>query len=222
MRRAVLRETLLAATVDDSLRLCSELLERGNDGRPYDEALVALGLVLDGGDLPYEWLEELYAAARAAGLDAVARLFLSPQPLPSDTKRRKNAREDERPLTLGERKSLARGRKTEVLDRLLRDPDPAVVPILLGNPRMTEAKIVALAARRPTDARAQRTIAASERFGVRYAVKRALVLNPYTPTDVAVRLVPQLLRADLVAVAESKQMHEVVRQAAAERLANGF
>ena len=94
-----------------------------------------------------------------------------------------------RELTLGERKSAARGRRRELLDRLLRDPDESVLTILLGNPRITEADVVRLAARRPTTAAAQRTILRSERFIARYNVKRALVFNPYTPTDLAARLV---------------------------------
>jgi len=105
-----------------------------------------------------------------------------------------------------------------VLDRLLRDPDESVLTILLANPRITEADVVRLAARRPTTAGAQRTILRSERFIARYAVKRALVLNPYTPTDLAARLVVLLTRPDQHAVAHDASLDESVRQAASDAL----
>ncbi len=124
-----------------------------------------------------------------------------------------------RELTLGERKSLARGRRREVLDRLLRDPDESVLTILLGNPRITEYDVVRLAARRPTTAGAQRTILHSDRFIARYNVKRALVLNPYTPTDLAARLVVLLTRPDQEAVANDPSLSDSVRETAREALA---
>jgi hypothetical protein len=124
----------------------------------------------------------------------------------------------DREITLGERKSLARGRRREMLDRLLRDPDVSVLTILLGNPRITEADVVRLAARRPTTAEAQRCILASERFIARYAVKRALVFNPYTPSDLAARLVVLLARPDAKQVAEDLSLGEAVRAAAREML----
>ena len=43
------------------------------------------------------------------------------------------ARHGDRPLTLGERKSLARQPSRAALARLLRDPHPAVVELLLDN-----------------------------------------------------------------------------------------
>jgi hypothetical protein len=105
-----------------------------------------------------------------------------------------------------------------VLERLLRDPDAAVLRILLGNPRLTEGDVVRVAARRPTTASAQRAIFASERFICRYAVKRALVLNPYTPSDLAARLVPLLTLVDLAEVAEDTSLSEQVRLAARDQL----
>jgi hypothetical protein len=102
---------------------------------------------------------------------------------------------------------------------MLRDPDESVITILLGNPRVTEADVVRLAARRPTTAGAQRLIAGCERFINRYAVKRALVLNPYTPSDISTRLTALLNARDLKIVAEDAQVAAVVREAARDQLA---
>src|SRR5262249_28727020 len=152
--------------------------------------------------------------------EQLALLLLSAQPRPPGEPQ-PAAPPGARELTLGERKSLARGRRREVLDRLLRDPDESVLQILLGNPRITEEDVVRLAARRPTPAGAQRTILNCERFIARYTVKRALVYNPYTPTDLAARLVVLLSRPDQQAIAGDPALHDTVRSAARAALAGG-
>jgi hypothetical protein len=219
MRRAALREVLSSLTPADAARLCGELVRRGRDGAPYDVALLALNAVLDGGDLGYEQHAQLYDQARHLGDDALARLLLSAAPPPPGTPPPAVAIPGFRELTLGQKKSLARGRRREVLERLLRDPDVSVLRILLSNPRLTESDVVRVAARRPTTAAAQRAVFSCERFITRYTVKRALVLNPYTPSDLAARLVPLLTLVDLEEVAEDSGLAEQVRQAARDQLA---
>lgn len=220
MRQATLRAILDALDDDRAARLCAELLRRGPDGAPFDVALLALTAVLDAGHLGYERHAALYAAARALDDAQLARLLLSSQPPPPG---KPHAAElpGGREITLGERKSLARGRRREVLDRLLRDPDESVLTILLANPRITQDDVVRLAARRPTTAGAQRTILKCERFIARYAVKRALVFNPYTPTDLAARLVVLLTRPDQQAIAQDASLNDTVREAAQDALARG-
>jgi hypothetical protein len=230
MRVAVLRETLSELDEDTAARLCGELVRRSphgdggsagagagaGDGAPFDVALLAFNALVDGGELGYERHGELYAAARARGDEQLARLLLSAQPPPPGQP--KPVPLGPRELTLGERKAAARTRRRDLLDRLLHDPDPSVLTILLGNPRIVEADVVRLAARRPTSAGAQRVIYRSERFISLYAVKRALVLNPYTPSDVAARLVVLLARGDLVEVERDRSLGEQVRAQAREQL----
>lgn len=217
MRQASVRATLDALDDVAAARLCAELVRRGPDGAPFDVALLALTALLDAGALGYERHAALYDAARALDDPQLSRLLLSSQPPPPGAPKPAEALGG-RELTLGERKSLARGRRREVLDRLLRDPDESVLTILLANPRITEDDVVRLAARRPTTAGAQRTILRSERFIARYGVKRALVLNPYTPTDLAARLVVLLTRPDQQAVANDPSLSDSVREAAREAL----
>jgi hypothetical protein len=217
MRRAALRETLTALGDEAAARLCGQLVRRGRDGAPYDSALLALNALLDGGELGYERHGALYAAARTLGDEPLARLLLSATPAPPGLPQAAPL-PGGRELTLGERKSLARGRRRELIDRLLRDPDETVLAILLQNPRVTEADVVRLASRRPSTPGVQRTIFASERFIARYAVKRALVLNPYTPSDLAARLVPLLNLVDVRFVAEDPSLAQPVRLAARDLL----
>jgi hypothetical protein len=101
-----------------------------------------------------------------------------------------------RPLSLGERKSLARGRDRNLLARVLRDPHPDVIRILLRNPALIEDDIVRLCALRPVSAEVLSEVFRTPRWIVRYRVKHALARNPYTPEDLAVQLVPHLTPGD--------------------------
>ncbi len=124
-----------------------------------------------------------------------------------------------RPLTLGERKSLARRGDRDLIARVLRDPDPSVIRILLGNPALTENDVVRLCAARPLPPLVQREVFRSPRWVTRYRVKLTLVLNPYTPLDVALQLVLHLSRQDQHRIAHSEDLSGVLRDACRRRLA---
>lgn len=119
-----------------------------------------------------------------------------------------------RPLTLGERKSVARGRDPNVIARVLRDPDPHVVAILLGNPAVVEAQVVRLAATRPINPAVLREVFRSLRWSTQQAVRSALVQNPWCPLEVAVRLVPLLTSSERRSVARSGELPGQVRHMA--------
>ena len=53
-----------------------------------------------------------------------------------------------RPLTLGERKSLARTHDRSLIQRVVRDPHPDVIRILLDNPSLTEEDVGRVCAQR--------------------------------------------------------------------------
>jgi len=180
-------------------------------GPPFNIALLSLVALLSGEQLDYELQARLYAAAKEAGLEGLLALFYSSREEGAEHSR---AMEVQRELTLGHRKWLARGSRREVLDRLLHDPEPEVVPILLDNPRIVERDVVLLAARRPTVPEVQWQIFEARRWISRYAVKRALVLNPWTPTELSIRLLAFLNAQDLALVRSSPTVPEVVRETA--------
>ncbi len=134
------------------------------------------------------------------------------------------ARADARnlPETLGMLKTKARtARDPETLARLALASNPAVVRNLLLNPRLTEASVVRLAARRP--ARGEPLVEVwRSKWGVRHTVRRALVFNPYLPPEVGVKVVPLLLRTDLEEVVADAGLHPSVRAEARTLLAAGF
>jgi hypothetical protein len=219
MRTRALGLLLERLAPPDAARLCGSLVRRARHGPSAQVAVLALvSLLSDPQSAPsYEWQQGLYRAALDAGDPVLARLLLSARPSPAGAPQVV-------PIpgfpdaTLGARKSLARRGRRELIDRLLRDPDPQVATVLLQNPRVTEPDVVRLAARRPTLPDTQRAIFANRRFAARPAVRRALVLNPYTPTDLAVGLCAALSRTDLRAVVAATELSDVVRQAARDAL----
>jgi hypothetical protein len=123
-----------------------------------------------------------------------------------------------RPLTLGERKALARSPSRKQFDKLLLDPHPAVIQNLLNNPLTTEDDVVRMTARRPLAPEILREVAHHCRWTVRRRVRLAIVLNPYCPPDVGIPLVGLLLRSELRLAVEAAETHPEVRAAASERL----
>ena len=115
---------------------------------------------------------------------------------------------------MGLRISLARRPVPRLLDRLLFDPDARVVRTILGNPRLTEAEVVKLAASRRATPEVLEIIAQDNRWIARYLVKVALANNPATPVRVVRGLLPYLLHQDLRAVAAGSSRTEVRAEAA--------
>jgi len=123
-----------------------------------------------------------------------------------------------RPLTLGERKSLARRPDRAMTERLLRDPHPDVIRQLLANPKVTEDDVLSLAARRPCRPDILAQIAQSQRWSHRPRVRMALVLNPDAPLDVTVPLLGLLMRQELRLVATSTTVAAALRALCLEYL----
>lgn len=178
-------------------------------------ALLAIVIALGTNKFNYVTIEALYRASRAKRLDAVARMLLhltASSDVPTNPERA--LRPNGRPLTLGERKSLARTRDRDVISLLSRDPNPDVVEILLGNPHLTERDVIRIAAHRPGLPSALRAVARHPRWLAAPHIRFALVCNPATEISLAIRLIATLPRHDIEAIAREAYLHgEVVRQA---------
>lgn len=119
-------------------------------------------------------------------------------------------------LPLGVLKSRARLTKNpDELSRLAVASNPAVIREVLKNPRLTEALVVRIAARRPARPEPLEEIWRSPKWSTQPAVRRALVFNPYLPPEVAVKIVPTLSLGDLRLLAVDGQVHLSVRELAA-------
>ncbi|MCA9652377.1 MAG: hypothetical protein H6712_20975 [Myxococcales bacterium] len=199
MRMARLAEIVEAADPPDAAWLLDTLATAGRaGGPPFDVSLLAAVDLFGGDRLPYPCRQAIFEAAEARGLAACLDLMLSqsqvedeqagaPRPLVPGT----------RPLTLGERKSLARSWDRTVLERLLADPHADVVRLLLSNPHVTEDDILRIATARGSSAAVLGLVLRSRRWGTAPRVRRALVRNPRLPLATALRLLGLLGRRDL-------------------------
>ncbi|MBE0618951.1 MAG: hypothetical protein IH608_13670 [Proteobacteria bacterium] len=163
-------------------------------------------------------MAEILAAAREASREGCLLLLEHPGP--------PVAREGLGPppdpvletVSLGHRKTAARGPRSTLLERILRDPDPRVVGEVLRNPRLREGEILAVASRRPCPQEIFWLLVRRGSWLLRPAVQRAVVLNPYAPPQLAVALVPLLMDPDLVALAQQEGLHPAVRDGALDVL----
>jgi hypothetical protein len=137
------------------------------------------------------------------------RLEPSPPPLPRAMAK----------VPLGVRRSLARRNDIGVIERLLGDPDPAVIANLLNNPRITELEVVRMAARSPVREEVLAAIARHPRWGIRHRVRVTLAHNPGTPTGITLGLLHLLLDQELQALAQDGRLSQVVTSRAEALLA---
>lgn len=171
------------------------------DARGQAQLARFLGLELDAARSPSTppALQDDLAETKLSGLDPVMRRALETS--------------GGRPLSLGERKSLARRRDRSLLARAVRDPHPDVIGILLDNPALTELDVVRLCARRPAQPEMLALVFRHPRWVVRYRVRLTLALNPSTPEEVALQLLPHLTASDRKAVARTGDIAPRVRAA---------
>jgi hypothetical protein len=221
MRVAAVAEALAEGSPDDAAALLAGLLARAGDAvsghrAALDAALLVLG---DHSRLDYDRRAALYAAATEAGLPDVALLLFEVAPPVAGTDELLRKLDDERPLvpsgrplTLGERKSLARGHRRDLLLHLLREPHPDVVAILLDNSHLTEGDVLKIATRRPALPATLTAVYQADRWRARAGVRRALVLNPYTPRPLAARLMTTMPDGELVEVSHDPGLPDALRQ----------
>lgn len=220
VREAWLRDRLssvalpLAAAALDQLCLDAEQAHEGPR-----EVLISVVQVLADPSAD-ELSQHLREEAAGASLVALSRLLRRPVTRPREGRREERIPDygTGRPLTLGERKALARRPDRASFDKLLRDPHPAVIQNLLANPKLTEDDAIALACRRPAEPQIIAAIARSSKWSVRPRVRMSIVLNPGSPPEIAVPLVALLVRPELRLVVELTDAHPAVRAAARELL----
>ena len=105
-----------------------------------------------------------------------------------------------RPLTLGERRSAARGSHPRLIEQLLKTADPKTLAHLLQNPRARLAEILKVASARPQRGALLAQLLAHPRWGTQRPVREAIALNPACPPHLR-----ELLRLLSFEVAEPLQ-----------------
>lgn len=205
--RVQLFRGILAITERDDLRATLDRLAERAGLRDTDAQVALLTA-----EIALCWEPDLQRAVHGERLDVAAALDPNDDRLVPDYGRG-------RVLTLGERKSLARRPDRKLIDRVLRDPHPDVIELLLMNPRLTEPDVVRLCARRPNAPEVLLRVFRSPRWAVRPKVRTSLALNPSTPPAIAEAIVPLLAPDDLHALAQDDHAAVAVRRRCIEVLA---
>src|SRR6476659_1324778 len=100
-------------------------------------------------------------------------------------------------LSLGEKIAAAKRCSAALINVLLFDPDPNVFASLLINQLVREEDLLLLATSDSASAEKLRLLAADQKWSSRYAIRRALAMNPVTPRSVAASQLRFLSRRDL-------------------------
>lgn len=218
MRRVVLVERLRHMVLGDAAVLLEEIIRGALYREPMDVRVyrVLVRAQAMQRDLGLGACESMLAVAQEKRLGALVLWLRSPfmpQPLEHvDTDRL--VAQDLQHMTLGERRALARRAPASQLDRLVADPDFGVIRNLLNNPRMTEAWVLRICARRPAVSRALEEVLESPKWAERPAVHRALVRNPYFNQTLALNLLPLLGLAEVRELANEETSSRELRYAA--------
>jgi hypothetical protein len=181
---------------------------------PYCLALDALSVPLLKQRMGNPFMSDLYTAARDQGFEELVSLLSRPDA-------RRIADQEAGPqedLPAGVRVSRAKTLNRNELARMLADTDPRVIRTLLQNPALTESDVLKLCSRRPASAEVQREVVKCKKWFARYRVKKALVFNPYTPTDLGLKIIHFLMVQDVLFVAQSLDLHPALREIALQRL----
>ena len=144
MRVAYVRHALREMAPEEMVALVAELLRRRTPA--HADALLTVSLALGSAEVDAARTAAARRAAKDGLPDVVALLGSHEDATPELGELRVPDFGRGRPLTLGERKTLARRRDRQLLGRVLRDPHPDVIQVLLGNPALTEEDVVRLAA----------------------------------------------------------------------------
>jgi hypothetical protein len=205
----------------DATELLHEVISLAHDGfEPARASLSAFTRALEREAAQIPYAPQLRRIAALSDQREVETLFAEGTPAQEyDEDAAKRADAKLFTQSLGHLKTQARlTRDPDQLARIAVASNPEVVRNVLINPRMTEALVVRIAARRPARPDPLVEIWRSERWSARPAVRRALAFNPYLPPEVGSKIVPLLSIADLKELSRDNSVHPSLREQAAALL----
>ncbi len=219
MRRSAVDRAIRALDPEQAVWWLDQLVRGALWGRgPEMDAMLACADWLQRlGDEDYELLQDLFLAATDAERTCVLMLLRNPPPhraLTGSARLPEVRLPLDRDVSIGERRSLARGSNRQLLERLLLDPEALVIRNLLKNPNLRVADILVVASRRPTTPDLLREVAMATRWLADHRVREALVQNPYSATGLALKLLPTLHVQTLRRIRNAGDLHPLVHETA--------
>lgn len=196
----------------------------------HEQEISQGGLLVRGAELPagtalgdcsliveIEGAEMARAAARLAaatpGVGVMVLFQTVPATLNALAARLSGGPKKKEALSLQEKMALAMSCDRELRFQLLRDPNKALHPLVLKNPRIGLEEVVWAAKLATLNPEALKVIADHVEWGKNPNVAAALVRNPRTPVPVALKLMPRLAISELRALARSQGRPQIVQAA---------
>ena len=121
-------------------------------------------------------------------------------------------------MTVAQRVGLAMKGSREERAILIRDPNKLVSVAVLSSPKMTEPEIESIAKMASISEEILRIIANTRGWMKRYGIVVALARNPKTPVAISMNLLARLTDKDLRAISTDRNVPEVLRITARQKL----
>jgi hypothetical protein len=215
MRSHILAEKVQALAAAQAAELLQQIIVGASTRKgPYCLVLDALSVPLLTQRLGNPFMSDLYIAAQGMGFDDLVLLLSRPEA----SRTAEQEHDPQEDLPAGVRVSRAKKLKGTELARMFADSNPRVIRALLQNSALTESDVLKLCSRRPASADVQREVFNSRKWAARYSVKKALIFNPYTPTELGLKIIHFLMAQDVLFVAQSLDLHPALREMAQQRL----
>ena len=131
---------------------------------------------------------------------------------------RKTIAEALKDMNVGQKIKVAMLGNLEVRKMLIKDPRKQIVMAVLGNARITDKEVAAIAGDPASSLDAISYIASNKSLSKSYAVKLALVNNPKTPMKTALMLLETIRMNDLKNIAKSRSVSNVIKQRAEKKI----
>lgn len=222
MRSPAVRETLFDRPPSEAIYWIDQMIRGAVWGREPDlDALLGLVFWLvrapRGGD-QYDFFEQVYRIAHKHEVRTVLHFLQNPPPhqqlSPEADLPEVRLPLDREEITVGERRTIARRCDRDLIKRLAKDPSPLVIKNLLDNPDLTETEVLKAASRRPTTPEILQTIVEHDDWFGRLNVRKALVMNPYNDTGMAMKLLPTVGIDAMRKVRYGSDLHPILGDAA--------
>jgi hypothetical protein len=117
-------------------------------------------------------------------------------------------------MGMGEKVKLAQTGNKSIRNVLLADSNKIVVLTALGNPKITEPEVEAVARNRSVVEDALREITKNKEWMKSYSIMSAVILNPKTPPGISMKFVKFLKKKDLALLSKNKGVSDAVRNTA--------
>src|SRR5688572_22940439 len=121
-------------------------------------------------------------------------------------------------MTVAQRIGVAMKGSCEERAILIRDPNKIVAVAVLGSPKITETEIEGIAKMASISDEILRMIANNRAWTKRYGIIAALARNPKTPVAISMNLLARLTEKDLRSISADRNVPEILRITARQKI----